>query len=56
MMAVTTRVRIVMNLAEDLVCMPESKGPMRKYFSFELPESGRPVDRVVCLLALDGPR
>ena len=56
MMAVTTRVHVVMNLAEGLVCMTESKGPVRKYFSFELPESGQPVDRVVCLPALDGPK
>ena len=50
------RVRVVMNLAEGLVSMLESKGPVRKYFSFELPESGRPVDHVVCLPAPDGPK
>ena len=56
-MAVT--LHVVMNLAEDLVSMPvlkESKGPMWKYFNFELDESGRPVDHVVCLPAPDGPK
>ena len=50
---------VVMNLAEGLVSMPvlkESKGPVWKYFNFELDESGRPVDRVVCLPAPDGPK
>ena len=56
MKAVTTRVRVVMNLPEGLVSILESKGPMRKYFSFELPESRRPVDRVGCLPAPDGPK
>jgi len=36
MKAVTTCVCVVMNLAEGMVSMPESKGPVRKYFSFEL--------------------
>jgi len=31
MKAVTTRVRVVMNLAEGLVSMPESKGPVQNY-------------------------
>ena len=48
-----------MNLAEGLVSMPvvkESKGRVWKYFNFELDESGRPVDHVVCLPAPDGPK
>ena len=57
MMALT--LRVVMNLAEGLVSMPvlkESKEPVWKYFNFELDESERPVDRVVCLPAPDGPK
>ena len=56
-MAVT--LRVVMNLAEGLVSMPvlkESKGPVWKYFNFELDDSRRPVDRLVCLPAPDGPK
>ena len=48
-----------MNLAEGLVSMPvvkESNGRVWKYFNFELDESERPVDRVVCLPAPDGPK
>jgi len=57
MKAVTTRVHVVMNLAEGLVSMPESKGPVRKYFSFELYlRADDLLDRVVCLPAPDGPK
>jgi len=57
MKAVTTRVHVVMNLAEGLVFMPESMGPVRKYFSFELYlRADDLLDRVVCLPAPDGPK
>ena len=52
MKAVTTCVHVVMNLAEGMVSMPESNGPVRKYFSFELPKSGRPVVLFVCRLQM----
>ena len=48
-----------MNLADGLVSMPvlkKSKGPVWKYFNFELDESGQSVGRVVGLLAPDGPK